>query len=191
MPIILKPPDCNLELGMAKPETITMSMQELDRLKTIQAIVAGQIKASAAAARLDLTRCQINRLIQRYIDAGASGLVSRKRGKPSNFQLAPGVGASALAIVRERYQHFGPTLACEKLRELHGIVLAKETVRKLVLDAGLWIPRRLRSPSIYQPRNRRDCVGELIQIDGSDHDWFEGRAPACTLLVYIDDARAG
>jgi len=173
---------------MAKPETITMSMQELDRLKTIQAVVAGQIKASTAATRLDLTRRQINRLIQRYIDAGANGLVSRKRGKPSNFQLAPGVAASALAIIRERYQDFGPTLACEKLRELHGIVMAKETVRKLMLDAGLWIPRRLRSPSIYQPRNRRDCIGELIQIDGSDHDWFEGRAPACTLLVYIDDA---
>jgi hypothetical protein len=173
---------------MAKPETITMSMQELDRLKTIQAVVACQIKASAAAARLDLTRRQVNRLIQRYLDAGASGLVSRKRGKPSNFQLAPGVATSALTIIRERYQDFGPTLACEKLRELHGLVLAKETVRKLMLDAGLWIPRRLRSPSIYQPRNRRDCIGELIQIDGSDHDWFEGRAPACTLLVYIDDA---
>jgi hypothetical protein len=173
---------------MAKPETITMSMQELDRLKTIQAVVAGQIKASAAAARLDLTRRQVNRLIQRYLDAGASGLVSRKRGKPSNFQLAPGVATSALTIIRERYQDFGPTLACEKLRELHGLVLAKETVRKLMLDAGLWIPRRLRSPSIYQPRNRRDCIGELIQIDGSDHDWFEGRAPACALLVYIDDA---
>jgi hypothetical protein len=93
-----------------------------------------------------------------------------------------------VSIIRERYQDFGPTLACEKLRELHGIVLAKDTVRQLMLDAGLWIPRRLRSPTIYQPRQRRHCLGELIQIDGSDHDWFEGRAPACTLLVFIDDA---
>ncbi|MTV36264.1 helix-turn-helix domain-containing protein [Duganella radicis] len=96
---------------MPKPETTTMSMQELDRLKTVQAVVAGQIKASAAAARLNITRRQINRLIQRYLDAGAAGLVSRKLGKPSNFQLAPGIAASALAIIRERYQDFGPTLA--------------------------------------------------------------------------------
>jgi hypothetical protein len=94
----------------------------------------------------------------------------------------------ALAIIHDRYADFGPTLACEKLLERHGITLAKETVRKLMTEAGLWIPRKHRPPSIYQPRNRRSCVGELIQIDGSDHRWFEDRAPACTLLVYIDDA---
>ncbi len=93
-----------------------------------------------------------------------------------------------LELIRSRYNDFGPTLACEKLREIHGLYLAKETVRKLMVDAGLWIPRKLRSASVYQPRNRRHCVGELIQIDGSEHDWFEGRAPKCTLLVYIDDA---
>ncbi len=83
---------------------------------------------------------------------------------------------------------FGPTLACEKLCECHGIPLAKETVRRLMTDAGLWIPRRQRPPKVYQPRARRACLGELIQIDGSDHRWFEDRAPACTLLVYVDDA---
>ena len=102
--------------------------------------------------------------------------------------MAPGVADLALSIIRDRYFDFGPTLACEKLREVHGLVLAKETVRKLMMDCGLWIPRKLRSPTTYQPRNRRHCVGELIQIDGSDHRWFEDRAPACTLLVYIDDA---
>jgi transposase len=173
---------------MGKPDTITMSMRELDRLKTIQDVVEGRLQVNAAATRLNLNRRQISRLIQRYLSDGAAGLISRRRGKPSNYQLPPETATLALSIIRERYHDFGPTLACEKLRELHGIVLAKETVRKLMTEAGLWIPRKLRSPSIYQPRNRRHCVGELIQIDGSEHAWFEQRAPACTLLVYIDDA---
>jgi len=97
----------------------------------------------------------------------------------------PGAADPALSIIRDRYADFGPTLACEKFCECHGIRLAKETVRKLMTDAGLWIPRRQRSPKVYQPRAR---LGELIQIDGSDHRWFEERAPACTLLVHVDDA---
>jgi hypothetical protein len=93
-----------------------------------------------------------------------------------------------MALVRERYADFGPTLACEKLAECHGVVLAKETVRRWMREAGLWIPRKQRPPKLHQPRNRRACLGELVQIDGSDHRWFEDRAPACTLLVFIDDA---
>ena len=94
-------------------------------------------------------------------------------------------------MIRDRYADFGPTLACEKLRECHGLVLAKETVRSLMTAAGLWKPRRQRAAPIHQPRNRRAASGELVQIDGSDHAWFEGRAPACTLLVFIDDATGG
>ncbi|WP_118186248.1 ISNCY family transposase, partial [Paraburkholderia phosphatilytica] len=93
-----------------------------------------------------------------------------------------------IAIIRERYADFGPTLAREKLVECHGIRLAKETLRQWMYDAGLWVPRRQRPPKVFQPRNRRACLGELVQIDGSDHRWFEDRAPACTLLVFIDDA---
>jgi hypothetical protein len=89
------------------------------------------------------------------------------------------VARRALAIIRERYEDFGPTLACEKLRECHGIGLSVETVRVLMMAAGLWIPRRDRPAKVYQPRNLRACLGELIQIDGSDHRWFEDRAPAC------------
>lgn len=100
----------------------------------------------------------------------------------------PGLAAHFLSIIRENYQDFGPTLACEKLAELHGIFLCKETVRKLMIEARLWIPRRQRAPKIQQPRYRRPCTGELIQIDGCDHDWFEGRGPKCTALVYVDDA---
>lgn len=100
----------------------------------------------------------------------------------------PGLAERALHIIRERYADFGPTLACEKLTEVHGLYLAKETVRKLMTQAGLWIPRKLRPPRVHQPRPRRACTGELIQIDGCEHRWFEDRGPTCTLLVYVDDA---
>ena len=93
-----------------------------------------------------------------------------------------------IEILRERYADFGPTLATEKLAERHQIVLAKETVRRIQIAAGLWIPRRLRPPKIQQPRTRRACVGELIQIDGCEHHWFEDRGPMCTALVFVDDA---
>lgn len=173
---------------MNRTGTITMAMRELDRLKVIQAVVDGNLKPSRAAQRLDLTDRQIRRLVNRIREDGPAGIVSRRRGRPSNNCLSQDLTGMALSLIRVRYADFGPTLACEKLRELHGLYLSKETVRKLMADAGLWIPRKLRSPSVYQPRNRRHCAGELIQIDGSDHAWFEGRGPACTLLVFIDDA---
>ncbi|WP_186193071.1 ISNCY family transposase, partial [Burkholderia gladioli] len=168
--------------------TITMSMTELDRLKVVQAVCERRLKPGQAADRLALSVRQVERLVRRYQAAGVAGLVSGKRGRPGNHQLADGVARRSLAIIRERYADFGPTLACEKLRERHGIGLAVETVRVLMMAAGLWIPRRDRPAKVYQPRNRRACLGELIQIDGSDHRWFEERAPACTLLVFIDDA---
>lgn len=174
---------------MTKPTpTITMSMREADRLKTVQAVVDGMMRVGQAAKRLDLSRRQLERLLTRYRGEGAGGLVSRKRGRPSNHQLAPGVAARVSALIRERYADFGPTLACEKLRECHGLSLAKETIRRLMIADGLWTPRSQRAAQIHQPRNRRDCLGQLIQIDGSDHAWFEDRTPRCTLLVFIDDA---
>jgi hypothetical protein len=175
-------------MDMNQNGTITMAMRELDRLKVIQAVIDGILKPSRAAERLGLTDRQVRRLVNRVRAEGPSGIVSRRRSKPSNHRLSPDIAATALKLIRSRYSDFGPTLACEKLREIHGLYLSKETVRGIMADAGLWIPRKLRSPSVYQPRNRRHCVGELIQIDGSDHAWFENRAKACTLLVFIDDA---
>lgn len=167
---------------------ITMSMRELDRIKVIESIIEGRLKPAAAALRLCLTTRQVHRLVQRYRQDGAAGLTSQRRGKPSNHQLPAGIEKRAIRLIRERYQDFGPTLAREKLAECHGLRLAKETVRRLMVDAGLWVPRKQRPPKVHQPRNRRACRGELIQIDGSDHRWFEDRGHACTLLVYIDDA---
>jgi transposase len=173
---------------MSPAVLVTLNMRELDRLKVIQAVVEMGLKPGRAAERLGLTVRQIERLVARYRESGAAGLASRKRKAPGNRKLDEGVALRALTTIRERYADFGPTLACEKLRECHGLVLSKETVRHLMTDAGLWVPRRQRPPKVYQPRARRACFGELVQIDGSEHAWFEERAPACTLLVYVDDA---
>lgn len=173
---------------MARTWVISMSILELDRLKTVQAVIDRQLKPGQAAERLQLTDRQLRRLVNRYRQEGPQGLASRHRGKQSNHQLSAGLADDALALIRQRYADFGPTLACEKLAEQHGLHLAKETVRRIMIAAGLWIPRKQRPLKVYQPRNRRACAGELIQIDGSDHRWFEDRAPACTLLVYVDDA---
>lgn len=173
---------------MAATERITMTMRELDRFKVIQDVADGKLKPWRAAERLELTTRQIRRLVGRLREHGPQGLVSRRRAKPSNNRLDAVTADRALSIIRDRYADFGPTLACEKLWECHGICLAKETVRRLMTDAGMWVPRRQRPPKVYQPRARRACLGELIQIDGSEHRWFEERAPQCTLLVYVDDA---
>jgi hypothetical protein len=172
---------------MAATDRITMTMRELDRFKVIQSVVDGHLKPLRAAERLLLTTRQVRRLAARLREQGPPGLISGRCAKPSNHRIDAGVTVRAVAIIKERYADFGPTLACEKLRECHNLKLAKETVRRLMIDARLWTPRRQRPP-IHQPRNRRSCLGELIQIDGSDHRWFEDRAPACTLLVFIDDA---
>jgi hypothetical protein len=131
---------------------------------------------------------QVRRLCTAYERHGPTGLASRKRGKPSNRRLSEAFQQRATEIVRELYCDFGPTLAQEKLLELHGVRVAKETLRKWMATAGIWLTRAKRLPKAHQPRHRRACFGELVQIDGSPHAWFEDRGPSCTLLVYIDDA---
>ena len=173
---------------MNEPGLVTISMNELRRVKVIESVVEGRLSGVRAAEQLGLSVRQVSRLRRRFEAAGTAGLVSAKRGRPSNRQFSMNLRARVIAIVRERYADFGPTLAREKLYECHGIRLAKETVRQWMYDAGLWVPRAQRPPKVFQPRNRRACYGELIQLDGSDHRWFEDRAPACTLLVFIDDA---
>jgi hypothetical protein len=128
------------------------------------------------------------RLAKAYGKHGPQALVSRRRGRPSNRAYPADLRDMATGIIRERYPDFGPTLAAEKLAELHDIHLARETVRQWMITAGLWKDRRARLKAVHQPRYRRDCLGELIQIDGSEHWWFEARGPQCTLLVFIDDA---
>lgn len=123
-----------------------MTMREVDRLKTIQAVVDRMLRVAQAAQRLGMSRRQIERLVSRYLDDGPSGLVSRKCGRPCNNQLAAGIAERAVELIRERYADFGPTLAAEKLKECHGVVFSKETVRALMVATGLWTPRSSAPP---------------------------------------------
>ena len=173
---------------MVRTARVTVTMRDLDRLKCVQGFIDGHVRLYQAAERLGMTTRQLRRLVRRYEQEGPIGLISRHRNRPSNHRLKAQIAEHAFAIVRERYADFGPTLAAEKLRERHGVDLSVETVRSLMIAGGLWLPRKLRPPKIQQPRQRRACLGELIQIDGCEHAWFEDRAPVCTTLVYIDDA---
>ena len=166
----------------------TMSSRELNRVEVIVRVRDGGLSQERAAALLGLTSRQIRRLLKRYESGGGAALVSAHRGRPSNRTTPAEIRRRALAIVRERYSDFGPTLAREKLAEAHGLKVGVETLRTWMTDDGIWTPRAARQARPHQPRYRRPCVGELIQIDGCEHDWFEGRAPKCTLLVFVDDA---
>ncbi|WP_114195062.1 ISNCY family transposase [Edaphovirga cremea] len=165
-----------------------MSEKELHRLPVIQAVVEKRLRRRDAASQLGLTERQVQRLMNRYRDTGAAGLVNLRRGKPGTHRLDDSLRLNALTLLREKYADFGPSLAAEKLRERHRISISVETIRHWMITDGLWVPHSCRKPRVYQPRYRRDCLGELVQIDGSHHDWFEGRAAKYCLLVFIDDA---
>lgn len=169
-------------------ELLTMSKKELTRLEIMQRLKDKRLTQKEAARLLGLSVRQIKRLWQAYRQAGARGLVSGRRGKASNNRLDAGVVQQALDLIKEKYRDFGPTLVHEKLTEVHHIRFSRESVRRIMIEAGIWKPKRAKQPSVHQMRERRACLGELVQIDGSDHAWFEDRGPKCTLLVYIDDA---
>jgi hypothetical protein len=167
---------------------VSMSRGELSRYDTLLRVWRRELRVEDAATLLGLTRRQVGRLMIRLRTDGPEGLVSQKRGRPSNRRHSEAFRDQVIQLVRDHYSDFGPTLAKEYLAERHGITLACETLRQFMISAGLWKDRDARRPRPYQPRYRRDCRGELVQVDGSKHWWFEDRGPQCTLLVYIDDA---
>ena len=169
-------------------ETLAMTQKAVDRLAVIQRVVGKQLRQKEAARQLGLSVRQVRRLVARFRGEGASGLVSRRLGRHPGNALSDAVRREVLGLVRAHYADFGPTLACEKLAERHGHRLSAETLRQWMIAEGLWKPKVRKSARIHQRRPRRPCRGELIQIDGSHHDWFEGRGPRCTLIVFIDDA---
>jgi transposase len=157
-------------------------------MQVIQLVAKNRMKQRKAAEQLGVSVRQIKRLKKAYRLLGAKGLISKKRGRSSNHQIDAQVKEQALDLLRDRYADFGPTLAHEKLIEVHHLHLGVEKIRQLMIQEGLWHPRRAKRPVVHPMRDRRPRFGELVQLDGSPFDWFEGRAPACTLLVYIDDA---
>lgn len=169
-------------------DLITMSNKERSRADLMQRLVDKRIKQREAAALLGISTRQVKRLLRAFRKDGLPALLSKRRGKPSNHQLAAQTKRQARRLLQSRYADFGPTLAQEKLAQLHDLKLSVETVRQLMIGLNLWQPRRARRARLHPLRQRRSCLGELVQLDGSPHDWFEGRAPRCTLLVFIDDA---
>ena len=166
---------------------VTMSARELQRVEVLAEVLAGRRDMVSGAAVLCVSVRQMHRLLARYGEGGGGALVHKARGRGSNNQLSNGVREYAMELVRLSYHDFGPTLATEALMERHGIPVGRETVRKWMVADGLWLSRKQRR-TFHQPRLRRECLGELVQIDGFEHRWFEHRGDSCTLLVFIDDA---
>ncbi len=160
----------------------------INRLKILQDVIDRNLRPGQAAEMLGITPRHCSRVPDLSVTLATDGYQCGHDSGCSCQAVQVDDSVSAVGIIREHYRDFGPTLAREKLEEVHGLVLGKETIRRLMIQAGLWIPRRQRAPKIHQPRYRRPCTGELIQIDGCEHHWFENRGRPCTALVYVDDA---
>lgn len=166
---------------------VMMSERELNRIEVLAQVDDGRLSVQNGANMLDITKRQMFRLLKTYRTDGAAAIRHKARGKTPNNKIHKAKRDYAVALVKESYKDFGPTLAAEMLAEHHGFRVSRETLRKWMTNDGLWLSRKQRR-TFHQPRQRRECYGELIQIDGSDHRWFEDRAGPCTLLVFIDDA---
>ena len=164
-----------------------MSIKERRRLAVLEQVRSGHLTVAAAGALLGISERQVRRVWARFRAEGDAGLVHRLRGRPGNRGRDPSVRERAVALYREHYGDFGCTLACEYLAARHGVRVADQTLRRWLEAAHLWRRRRKR-PVKRRRRERRGCFGELVQIDGSHHDWFEGRAACGVLMVMIDDA---
>lgn len=172
---------------MVGEDRVMMSGKELRRVHVIHHAMEKKITQVKAGALLGLTTRQIRRLMVRVRHEGEAGLAHRGRGQPSNRRRAEPIKAKILRLYTTRYGDFGPTLAAEKLAEQHGLTVSAETLRGWLLAQGVTHFRRRHRPHrAWRPR--RAHVGELIQLDGSHHDWVEGRGPRCVLMAMIDDA---
>ena len=161
---------------------------ERDRAYVVRQYLEGRLGQREGSERLGIGVRQFKRLVRAVRSEGDAGVVSRQRGRPSHNRLCRDLRARIVGLLCAKYLDFGATLATEKLLELEGIEVSVETVRRLQIELGLWKPKARRVRRVFQLRERRARFGELIQIDGSPHDWFEGRGPRCALIVFIDDA---
>jgi transposase len=172
---------------MAGKDIIMASQRELKRLHIVQKAIEGSLKQTEAAEILSLSIRQTARIIIRVKEEGSQGVVHRSRGRESNRKLPQEVKDQVLELYRQHYAGFGPTLAQEKLIERDGISISGETLRQWLIGAELWKKKR-KGRRHRQWRPRKERYGEMIQMDGSQHDWFEGRGAVCVFMGYIDDA---
>ena len=165
-----------------------MSLKERDRLAVLSRVRDGQMDVKTAAARLKISYRQARRQFKRYREQGDAGLVHQLRGRPGNNRAAGDARRrQAIELYRRNYQGFGPTLAAEQLHERDGVQVDHETLRRWLIDEGLWKVNRKRRRR-HRRRDRRPCFGELVQLDGSEHAWFGDEHAKCVLMVMIDDA---
>lgn len=172
---------------MAGKDIFMVRQKELKRLHVIHKVIEGNLTQVEAAGILSLSERQIGRIVKRIKEEGDRGIQHQSRGKESSKKLPKKLIARIVRLYQEKYQGFGPTFTAEKLFELEGIDVSKETVRTYLLEAGQWQKNR-KVRTHRQWRERKGCLGEMLQLDGSHHDWFEGRRPKCVLMAYIDDA---
>lgn len=164
-----------------------MSVRELKRLQVIQEAIDKHMRHKTAAEIIGLSERQVRRVVKAVRQDGNRAIIHKARGRPSNRRTPEKIKDKAIKLYQKKYHGFGPLLASEKLRALDGIEVSDETVRKWLIEAGLWEKKRNKSKH-RQWRQRKECFGQMLQIDGSHHDWLEGRGPALVLMGYIDDA---
>lgn len=168
---------------------VCMTQSEISRGDIFSQISQKKITQTKAAEILGLSARHVRRLYAKFEQFGIRSLVSQQRGMPSNNQLPIGLQACISELITiELYMGFGPTFMCEKLAELHGIKVSVGTTRKLMIQSGVWDAHKKRRPVVHQQRKRRARCGELVQVDGSPHAWFEDRGDSCVLITFIDDA---
>ena len=172
---------------MAEEDMIMARQGELKRLHVIEKVLEGIVKQVEAAEILSLSGRQIRRIVKRIRSEGSRGIIHRSRGRPSNRGISQRIKERVIHLYRSQYKDFGPTLASEKLLERNGIRINDETLRMWLIGTGDWRKARRRRRH-RQWRERKHHAGEMVQMDGSHHDWFEGRGPRCVLMGYIDDA---
>ena len=172
---------------MAGKDIYMATQEELKRLHIIHKAIDKHITQKEAAGILELSQRQINRIVKRIQTEGDKGIIHRSRSEPSNSAIPDKIKDKALKFFQEKYPDFGPTLASEKLFEIDKIKLNDETLRLWLIEKH--IPYKTRKKRPYrQWRERKHHFGEMIQVDGSHHDWFEGRGPKSVLMGYVDDA---
>jgi len=172
---------------MSGKDIIMIRQKELRRLHVIHRVLDGEITQVKASEMLSLSERQIRRIVKRIGQEGDIGIVHKSRGKESSRKLPEKLTERVVYLYQQKYQGFGPTLFSEKLAELEDIHISDETARKWLIEAGQWEKGRKKRQH-RQWRQRKEHYGEMVQMDGSHHDWFEGRGPECVLMAYIDDA---
>lgn len=172
---------------MVGKDIIAMTQEELKRLHVIRKAIDKSITQVQAASIIGVCLRQAQRIVRTVRVSGDQGIINRSRGRISNRALPKKTKAKALRLYKEKYSGFGPTLATEKLFEIDKIKINDETLRLWLAKDGVSYKKRRKRPH-REWRQRKPCFGEMIQLDGSHHDWFEGRGPKCVLMGYIDDA---